>query len=149
MTGITEDAVEQAMLVWLAALGWQTAHGPDISPTDAKTPGTERDTYGDVALRHRLAAAIAKLNPNCDKSRQSSSSVGGTKLGGPLSWAGVKVGFSSGNRSRSVSSAVVAESTPRLLARSAIRMTSCSRTSRELSAHLCAPRTGASYSQIL
>ncbi|ARL22920.1 type I restriction endonuclease subunit R [Burkholderia pseudomallei] len=64
MTGITEDAVEQAMLVWLAALGWQTAHGPDISPTDAKTPGTERDTYGDVALRHRLAAAIAKLNPH-------------------------------------------------------------------------------------
>ncbi|RQQ36274.1 type I restriction endonuclease subunit R [Burkholderia stagnalis] len=64
MSGITEDAVEQAMLEWLAALGWQTAHGPDISPPDAKTPGTERDTYRDVALRHRLAAAIAKLNPH-------------------------------------------------------------------------------------
>ncbi|APA84094.1 type I restriction endonuclease subunit R [Paraburkholderia sprentiae WSM5005] len=64
MSGITEDAVEQAMLEWLATLGWQTAHGPDISPPDAKTPGTERDTYRDVALRHRLAAAIAKLNPH-------------------------------------------------------------------------------------
>lgn len=64
MSGITEDAVEQAMLEWLASLGWRTAHGPDISPPDAKTPGTERDTYRDVALRHRLAAAIAKLNPH-------------------------------------------------------------------------------------
>lgn len=64
MSGISEDAVEQAMLEWLAALGWQTAHGPDISPPDAKTPGTERDTYRDVTLRHRLAAAIAKLNPH-------------------------------------------------------------------------------------
>ncbi|BBP94893.1 DEAD/DEAH box helicase [Burkholderia sp. SFA1] len=52
------------MVVWLADLGWQTAHGPDISPPDAKTPGTERDTYRDVTLRHRLAAAIAKLNPH-------------------------------------------------------------------------------------
>ncbi|WP_241295273.1 type I restriction endonuclease subunit R [Burkholderia stabilis] len=64
MSGITEDAVEQAMLEWLAALGWQIAHGPDISPPDAKTPGTERDTYRDVTLRHRLAAAVAKLNPH-------------------------------------------------------------------------------------
>ncbi|MCP3722588.1 type I restriction endonuclease subunit R [Paraburkholderia sp. CNPSo 3272] len=64
MSGITEDAVEQAMLEWLAALGWQTAHGPDISPPDTKTPGTERDTYRDVTLRHRLSAAIAKLNPH-------------------------------------------------------------------------------------
>ncbi|KWH57161.1 type I restriction endonuclease subunit R [Burkholderia cepacia] len=64
MSGITEDAVEQAMLKWLSALGWRIAHGPDISPPDAKTPGTERDTYRDVALRHCLAAAIAKLNPH-------------------------------------------------------------------------------------
>ncbi|KAA0088116.1 type I restriction endonuclease subunit R [Paraburkholderia sp. T12-10] len=64
MSGITEDVVEQAMLEWLSALGWQTAYGPDISPPDAKTAGTERDTYRDVTLRHRLAAAIAKLNPH-------------------------------------------------------------------------------------
>lgn len=64
MSGITEDAVEQAMLEWLADLGWQTAHGPDISPPDAKTPGIERDSYRDVVLRHRLLDAIARLNPN-------------------------------------------------------------------------------------
>lgn len=64
MSGISEDDVEQAMLEWLDSLGWQTAHGPDISPLDAKTPGTERDSYRDVALRHRLADAIARLNPH-------------------------------------------------------------------------------------
>ena len=64
MTGISEDAVEQAMLEWLASLGWSVAHGPDISPPDAKTPGTERDSYREVALRRRLADAIARLNPH-------------------------------------------------------------------------------------
>lgn len=60
---ITEDDVEQAMLGWLAGLGWAVAHGPDISPPDAKTPGTERANYRDVALVHRLRAAIDTLNP--------------------------------------------------------------------------------------
>lgn len=64
MKGVTEDAVEQAMLEWLASLGWSVAHGPDISPPDAKTPGTERDSYREVAMRHRLANAIARLNPH-------------------------------------------------------------------------------------
>ncbi|ODS67361.1 MAG: DEAD/DEAH box helicase [Bordetella sp. SCN 67-23] len=64
MKGVTEDAVEQAMLEWLAGLGWSVAHGPDISPPDPKTPGTERDSYREVALRHRLADAIARLNPH-------------------------------------------------------------------------------------
>ena len=63
MSGISEDAVEQALLGWLAGLGWATAHGPDISPPDTRTPGTERDTYRDVVLVHRLRAAIARLNP--------------------------------------------------------------------------------------
>ncbi len=61
---ITENDVEQAMLEWLTSLGWSVAHGPDISPPDAKTPGSERDTYRDVVLRHRLADAIARLNPH-------------------------------------------------------------------------------------
>lgn len=64
MTGISEDDVEQAMLQWLAGLGWSTARGPDISPPDAKTPGTERASYRDVVLGHRLRDAIARLNPN-------------------------------------------------------------------------------------
>ncbi|MDA8249281.1 MAG: type I restriction endonuclease, partial [Rhodospirillales bacterium] len=63
MNGVSEDDVEQAALQWLAELGWSLAHGPDISPPDAKTPGMERDRYRDVVLVHRLRAAIARLNP--------------------------------------------------------------------------------------
>lgn len=63
-SGVTEDHVEQATLEWLAALGWEVGHGPDVSPPDAKTPGTERDTYREVALRHRLRDAIRRLNPH-------------------------------------------------------------------------------------
>jgi type I restriction enzyme, R subunit len=61
---LTEDHVEQATLEWLAALGWEVGHGPDVSPPDAKSPGTERDTYREVALRHRLRDAIRRLNPH-------------------------------------------------------------------------------------
>jgi len=64
MKGVTEDHVEQATLEWLSALGWEVGHGPDVSPPDAKTPGTERDTYREVALRHRLRDAIRQLNPH-------------------------------------------------------------------------------------
>jgi len=62
--GLTEADVEAAMLEWLAALGWEIGHGPDVSPPDAKTPGTERDSYREVALRHRLRDAIRRLNPH-------------------------------------------------------------------------------------
>lgn len=64
MTSITEHHVEQAMLEWLAALGWEIGHGPDVSPPDAKTPGIERDSYREVALKHRLRDAIRRLNPH-------------------------------------------------------------------------------------
>lgn len=64
MTAITEDALEQAMLEWLAGLGWDTAFGPDISPADANTPGSERATYREVTLTGRLRDAIARLNPH-------------------------------------------------------------------------------------
>ncbi|MFD0879506.1 type I restriction endonuclease subunit R [Variovorax dokdonensis] len=61
---VIEDHVEQTTLEWLTELGWEVAHGPDISPPDAKTPGTERDTYRDVVLRPRLHDAIKRLNPS-------------------------------------------------------------------------------------
>lgn len=70
MTGVTEDHVEQASLEWLAALGWEVSHGPDVSPPDAKTPGTERDTYREVALKHRLRDAIRRLNPHIPAAAQ-------------------------------------------------------------------------------
>ena len=58
MTTITEAEVEQAALEWLAGLGWQVAHGPDIAPN---TPNAERDDYGQVVLERRLRAAPAAL----------------------------------------------------------------------------------------
>lgn len=61
---VLENHVEQACLSWLCSLGWEVAHGPDVSPPDAKTPGTERDTYREVLLRHRLREAIRRLNPH-------------------------------------------------------------------------------------
>ena len=59
MTTITEADVESAALDWLAALGWQVAHGPDIAP-DA--PRTERDDYEQVVLERRLRDALERLN---------------------------------------------------------------------------------------
>jgi type I restriction enzyme R subunit len=61
---VSEDHVEQALLEWLAGLGWAVAHGPDISPVDARTPGTERASYREVVLAGRLREAIARLNPH-------------------------------------------------------------------------------------
>lgn len=64
MSVLLEDHIEQAALQWLTGLGWEIAHGPDISPPDAKTPGSERDTYRDVLLSQRLRDAIRRLNPH-------------------------------------------------------------------------------------
>ena len=61
MTTLTEADVEDAALEWLGALGWQTAHGPDIAP-DA--PGEERADYSVVVLERRLQDALARLNPD-------------------------------------------------------------------------------------
>ena len=61
MTTLTEADVEAAALEWLAAIGWQVAHGPDIAPD---TPGAERADYGQVVLERRLRAALARLNPS-------------------------------------------------------------------------------------
>ena len=61
MTTITESVVEEAALEWLAGLGWQTAHGPDIAPD---TPNAERNSYDEVVLERRLRDALAGLNPD-------------------------------------------------------------------------------------
>ena len=61
MTTLTEADVEDAALEWLADLGWQTAHGPDIAPG---APGEERADYSVVVLERRLRDALARLNPD-------------------------------------------------------------------------------------
>ena len=59
--GVSESDVEDAALGWLAGLGWTVDHGPGVAP-DA--PGAERGGYGEVVLRERLRAALARLNPD-------------------------------------------------------------------------------------
>ena len=61
MTALVEADVEAAALEWLAARGWQTAHGPDIAPG---APGEERTDYSAVVLEQRLRDALTRLNPD-------------------------------------------------------------------------------------
>ena len=60
MTTLTEADVEAAALDWLASVGWEAAHGPDIAPD---TRNAERHDYGQVVLERRLRDALAELNP--------------------------------------------------------------------------------------
>ena len=61
MTTINESTAEAAALEWLATVGWQVAHGPNIAPD---TPNAERDDYAQVVLERRLRDALAELNPS-------------------------------------------------------------------------------------
>ncbi len=56
----TESDVEAAALAWLEAIGWTTAHGPDLAP-GGTVP--ERADYAEVVLPGRLRSALARLNP--------------------------------------------------------------------------------------
>jgi len=58
---IVESHVEEHTLAWLRDLGYTTLFGPDIAPGE---PKAERETWQDTILKQRLAAAIAKLNPD-------------------------------------------------------------------------------------
>ena len=57
---IAESHVEEAALVWLAELGYSIATGPTLAPDG---PAPERAHYGEVLLKGRLRAALARLNP--------------------------------------------------------------------------------------
>ena len=59
MTTLTEADIEAAALEYLARLGWQTVHGPDIGPGAI---GEERADYSAVVLEQRLREALMRLN---------------------------------------------------------------------------------------
>ncbi|TRZ54357.1 type I restriction endonuclease subunit R, partial [bacterium] len=61
MTAFTESVLEEAVLEYLASLGWQVVFGPEIAPGE---PRTERSDYRDVLLTGRLRAALEQLNPS-------------------------------------------------------------------------------------
>ncbi len=62
-----EEALENAVLVLFASLGWKTANAYYESHTPAtntqRSPYLGRETRGEVVLRPRLEAALARLNP--------------------------------------------------------------------------------------
>ncbi len=60
-SAFTEREVERAALEWLEGLGWKTAHGPDIAPSEVNA---ERDRYTEVVLKRRLRDALTRLNPD-------------------------------------------------------------------------------------
>ena len=70
MTTLTEADVEAAALEWLAALGWQTAHGPDI--------GSDGPARGASQLRRRRAGAAAAGRPRAAGRRAGNCLTVGT-----------------------------------------------------------------------
>lgn len=57
---LAESDVEEHTLAWLRDLGYTTLFGPDIAPGEQRA---ERTAWQDVVLKHRLEAAIGRLNP--------------------------------------------------------------------------------------
>ncbi len=60
MSTLNENVLEQACLEWVAELGWQIAHGPDLSPGGNFC---ERKDYRQVILAGRLRSALNRINP--------------------------------------------------------------------------------------
>ena len=61
MAGVNESLIEQAVLTWLAAIGYTVLHGPEIAPGE---PMAEREAYQDPLLPRRIKDALARLNPD-------------------------------------------------------------------------------------
>ena len=60
---LTESAVEEANLEWLAELGYERLYGPDISP-DGDDSGIERSSFEEVIFHSRFESALTRINPN-------------------------------------------------------------------------------------
>jgi type I site-specific deoxyribonuclease, HsdR family len=67
---IAESHLEDHTLAWLRDLGYTTLFGPDIAPGEARA---ERDDWHEVILKKRLAAAIARLNPDIPTDAQEAA----------------------------------------------------------------------------
>jgi len=60
MKYLTEDEIEQYQLQLLQNLGYSYSNGYDIQPEGIKQ---ERESFGEVILKHRLPQAISRINP--------------------------------------------------------------------------------------
>jgi len=77
---LDESQLELAALDWFIQLGFDTAHGPDLSPEGITQ---ERDSFGDILLRQRLQAVIARLNPTIPTEGLDEAFRKITRLDGP------------------------------------------------------------------
>jgi len=59
MPGMFESEFEEALLEWLADIGYQVLHGAEIAPGE---PAAERADYREVLLFGRLRAALTRIN---------------------------------------------------------------------------------------
>lgn len=64
---LSENIIEQSALELLQAIGWQYAHGSNISPDGI---ACERENFSDVVLVGRLRAAVARINPHIPQDAQ-------------------------------------------------------------------------------
>ena len=78
---MTEDQLEQETLGWLASVGYQPLHGPELAP-DGRTP--ERSSYRQVVLTGRLRQAIATLNPTVPQAARDDALQQVLNLGTPV-----------------------------------------------------------------
>src|SRR5437879_5536422 len=60
---LTESVVEDAALVWLAALGYAVLYGPEIAAGESAAERSDPN-YRDVVLERRLRQALVRLNPD-------------------------------------------------------------------------------------
>jgi type I restriction enzyme R subunit len=60
MPHFTESVLEEAVLAYLAGLGYTTVYGVEIAPGE---PGACRTSYEEVVLEGRLRLALERLNP--------------------------------------------------------------------------------------
>ncbi|MDP2683263.1 MAG: type I restriction endonuclease subunit R [Deltaproteobacteria bacterium] len=61
MTKITENNIETFAIETLQSLGWEYVHGLAIAPG---AEHSERESFEQIILTHRLRKAIARLNPD-------------------------------------------------------------------------------------
>jgi len=78
---MTEDQLEQELLLWLQDVGYTYHCGYDIAP-DTATP--QRDNYRQVILPQQLREAIARLNPSIPPEAQEDAFQQVAELGIPV-----------------------------------------------------------------
>ncbi len=87
---LNESHVEEATLEWLAELGYEVGHGPNLAPGE---PTAERVSFADVVLVERLRNAISRLNPNIPEEAREEAIRKVLRVGGGFSLTQINRAF--------------------------------------------------------